>query len=760
MQQRLQNILVPYLVSVGITTAAVLLRLLLDPILDQTLVLVTLYGAIAFSAWYCGYRPALLVTLLGYAACNYLFMQPREMFHLNVSQIVGFVAYFTTCAIIIALGESTRIANKRFQQKEIQYLKSEVDLRASEMTTKDILESISDAFLGVDQDWRFNYVNHAAEVYLNRSAKDLLKKSLWAEYPEVVGTEIGLLYHKVISQQVADSIITFYDPHKKWYEISAYPAKNGLSIYFRDVTTVKLADAELRASEKRRQQALESAELGAWSLNPQSRVITTDERFNVIFTGEAAPKSYEEFLNYIQAEDRMRITDAVNAMIDQSRQRPYAEEYRVTHDDGSIHWVYAKGRLNFDDQSDNKQPISLDGTVSDITERKRIEQHLAQQSAELSEIDRRKNQFLATLAHELRNPLAPIRNSLSIMKLKSYDSTTVERASTVIERQVVQLVRLVDDLLDVSRITHGKLELKLERVEFRHIINMALETSKPLLDEAGLEFTKSIPFDPIYLRADLTRLSQVFLNLFNNAAKFTNPGGHVHLNVKRVPSMTSEIPQDIEITITDTGVGMTPESLPQVFEAFTQLPGTINRAQGGLGVGLMLVKCLIAMHGGTVKVHSDGLGFGTTFTIQLPTIDAASKIDIQTESSNSVGTNSGLRVLVVDDNTDAAISLSMLLEIMGNETQSVHDGLTALKAFADYKPDVVFLDIGLPDISGYEVAAKIRQQSLGKNIKLFALTGWGQVEDQQKSELAGFDKHIVKPIDPSVLSMLLNEVKI
>lgn len=635
-----------YLIAISITTAAVLLRLSLDPILGQTLILVTIYGAVAFSAWYCGYKPTLLVTFAGYAACNYLFMDPKGIFHLDKSQFVGFLAYLITCAILIALGEGTRIANQRYKRKELQHL---------------------------------------------------------------------------------------------------------------------LSESELKASEKRRQRALDSAELGAWNFDLQSGILTTDERFNLIFTGETSAKTYQEILSYIHPDDRNRVVNAMEEATNPYKLKPYISEYRVVRSDGSIHWIYARGALNFDDIKGNRAAVSLDGTISDITERKRIEEHLAQQSAELSEIDRRKNQFIATLAHELRNPLSPIRNSLSIMKIKGYETSVVERSTLVIERQVTQLVRLVDDLLDVSRISHGKLELKLEDVELHQIINMAEETSLPLLNVAGVEFTKSIPSSPIYLQADLTRLSQVVLNILNNAAKFTNRGGRVHLNVKLVPSLTSNNSDDVEISISDTGVGIATESLPLVFEAFSQLPETKNRAQGGLGVGLMLVKRLVAMHGGTVKVHSGGLGLGTTFTLQLPTIffdSESNNANVTHISKNDLSDHKrALRVLVVDDNVDAALSMSMLLETMGNETLSVHDGLSALKAYVDYKPDLVFLDIGLPDISGYEVASKIRQLPSGKSIKLFALSGWGQTEDQQKSEQAGFDKHFVKPIDPSIISKLLETVK-
>lgn len=631
-----------YFIAISITTAAVLLRLSLDPLLGNTLIFVTLYGAIAFSAWYCGFTPTLLITIAGYAVCNYLFIQPKGIFHHDKSQLVGFVAYLMTCAIIIALGEGTRIANQRFKRKEVEHMHSE---------------------------------------------------------------------------------------------------------------------AELRASEKKRQRALDSAELGAWSLDLKSGVLTTDERFNLIFTGNTTAKNYEEILDYIHADDRQRVIAAMEEATNPFKLKPYISEYRVIHSDGSIHWIYARGALSFDDLTGEKAVVSFDGTISDISERKLIEEHLAQQSAELSEIDRRKNQFIATLAHELRNPLAPIRNSLSIMKIKGYDPKIVERSNLIIERQVTQLVRLVDDLLDVSRITHGKLELRLEIAELGHIINMAEETSLPLLNEAGIMFTKSIPSIPIYLQADLTRLSQVILNILNNAAKFTNRGGSVHLNVKLIPSMTSEVSSDVEISISDTGVDIAAESMPMVFEAFSQLPATLSMAQGGLGVGLMLVKRLVVMHGGTVKVHSDGLGLGSTFTLQLPTIPSVTGVNIETVSNKSTDKNTALRILVVDDNIDAALSMSMLLEMMGNETHSVHDGLTALKVVVEYKPDVVFLDIGLPDISGYEVASKIRQLPIGRSIKLFALTGWGQVEDQQKSALAGFDKHIVKPIDPSILSTLLETVK-
>ncbi|WP_121968563.1 PAS domain-containing protein [Leptolyngbya sp. BC1307] len=421
---------------------------------------------------------------------------------------------------------------------------------------------------------------------------------------------------------------------------------------------------------------------------------------------------------------------------------------------GETLWMVSNVTVLVDDKD---RPIGFAMISQDITERRHLEENLRHLAADLSDAGRRKDEFLATLAHELRNPLAPMRNGLQIMRLAGNDTEAAERVRTMMERQLNQMVRLVDDLLDVSRISHGKVALRRERIELAPIIEQAVETSRPGIELARHQLTVGIPPQPVYLHADPVRLVQIFSNLLNNASKYSEPAGQIVVSAEQQQ-------QQVAISVKDTGIGISAEMLPQVFGLFTQVHGALERASGGeaasetggLGIGLTLVKQLVEMHGGTVSAFSEGLGQGSEFVIRLP-VAAAPAGQLESTASKPTKT-SARRILIVDDNEDSALSLAMLFEITGDETQTAHDGLAAIEAAADSRPDVVLLDIGLPGLNGYEAARAIREQPWGQNMILIALTGWGQPEDRRKSTEAGFDAHMVKPIDHDDLLQLLDEL--
>jgi PAS domain S-box-containing protein len=381
-------------------------------------------------------------------------------------------------------------------------------------------------------------------------------------------------------------------------------------------------------------------------------------------------------------------------------------------------------------------------------EQKQQAMELRKLAADLSEADHRKNEFLAMLAHELRNPLAPIRNALELMRMTGGNGEPIDSASRMMERQLGQMVRLVDDLLDVSRITRGNIELKKGRIELASSINHAVEAVRPMVESMKHHLDTTLPADSIYIDADPTRLAQVIGNLLTNACKFTNSGGHISLSVERDG-------QGAVIRVRDDGIGIPADKLPRIFDMFMQIDTSLERTVSGLGIGLTLVKNLVELHGGTVGVKSGGINQGSEFEVRLPvpeTIDAAPpKTEIEPPSVTP------RRILVVDDNRDAAISLSMLLKISGHVTQVAHDGLEALDAFAAFTPDVVLLDIGLPKLNGYEVARRIRD-GLHNGVVLVALTGWGQEEDRRKSREAGFDAHLIKPVEFAALKALLSDL--
>ena len=386
--------------------------------------------------------------------------------------------------------------------------------------------------------------------------------------------------------------------------------------------------------------------------------------------------------------------------------------------------------------------------AEELARRSAIAIENAQLYAELRDTDRRKDEFLATLAHELRNPLAPIRNSLQILKMPRVDAATIGRTTEMMERQVQHLVRLVDDLLDVSRVMRGKIELRKERVELASVVARAVETVQPLIDAQCHELTVSLPDESLALDADPVRLAQVVGNLLTNAAKYTEPHGRIWLTTHR------EGDQAV-LRVRDTGIGIAPDMLPHVFELFVQVDHAATRSQGGLGIGLTLVQNLVEMHHGSVEAHSPGLGKGSEFGVRLPLSPLKSKEPDNREVGEPGDSAPGQRLLVVDDNQDAANSLAMLLRLQGHEVRVAHDGPSGLETAKTFLPDLIFLDIGMPGMDGYEVARRVRTTPGLEKTVLAALTGWGQQEDRRRTAQAGFDHHMVKPVGPAALERLL-----
>jgi two-component system CheB/CheR fusion protein len=369
----------------------------------------------------------------------------------------------------------------------------------------------------------------------------------------------------------------------------------------------------------------------------------------------------------------------------------------------------------------------------------------------LREADRRKDEFLAMLAHELRNPLAPIRNSLHILRLLIRNDPTADSAGEMMERQVGHMVRLVDDLMEVSRITRGSIELRKERLEVAAIVRSAVETSRPVIDDARHQLVIAVPSGPLTLEGDPVRLTQVIANLLNNAAKYMEAGGRIWLTIRREGG-------SVLISVKDTGVGIPADSLSSIFEPFVQGARTTQHAPGGLGIGLTLVKRLVEMHGGSVEARSDGAGRGSEFVVRLPLLEQASAVDAIERAGRRPSVLAARRVLVVDDNRDAAESMRLLLELLGAEVRVAYNGLDALDMLERYRPAVVLLDIGMPDMDGHEVARRIRQHPELNDVTLIALTGWGQDEDRRRSRLAGFDYHLIKPADVRTLASLLGSI--
>jgi signal transduction histidine kinase/CheY-like chemotaxis protein len=432
--------------------------------------------------------------------------------------------------------------------------------------------------------------------------------------------------------------------------------------------------------------------------------------------------------------------------------RPHFDEVlsgRVVHYEKQVHfeglgprWINAVYTPTLDAAG---VPDGWVAVVTDVDDHKRLEEALR-------DADRRKDEFLATLAHELRNPLAPLRTGLQVMQLDKNDATAVEQSHTMMERQLEQMVRLIDDLLDLSRISRGTITLQKARIPLATVMRNAVETSLPLIEQAGHELLLVTRDETIYVDADLARLSQVFANLLNNAAKYTDRGGRIRLAVERQRNHAV-------VTIDDNGVGIPAHMLPKVFEMFTQVDSSLEKSHGGLGIGLNIVKRLVEMHDGTIEAASDGEGKGSTFTVRLPVVSAPAKAPSGGQARAQATPAARRRILIVDDNQDAAISLAMMLKLKGNETQTADNGLVALDMAAAFRPNVILLDIGMPKLNGYDACRRIREQAWGKNVVIVACTGWGQDDDKRKAQEAGFDFHMVKPLDAAALENVLAGLK-
>ncbi len=416
----------------------------------------------------------------------------------------------------------------------------------------------------------------------------------------------------------------------------------------------------------------------------------------------------------------------------------YSMEKRYFRKDRSLVWVNLTVSLVRTPEGRPKYFISV---VEDVTDQKGVRDALR-------EADRRKDDFLATLAHELRNPLAPLRNGLQVMKVASGNTEAVEKARGMMERQLAQMVRLIDDLLDVSRITRGKLELRRGRVELASVVQSAVEGSRSLIEASAHRLSVTLPPGPVWLDADPTRLAQVVSNLLTNAAKYTERGGDISLTARRHGG-------EVIISVRDTGIGIAAEHLPRLFQMFSQVKTALERSQGGLGIGLSLVKGLVEQHGGKVEAHSDGPGKGSEFVVCLPLAEGTTGQPAQSPAGSKAATSRRRRrVLVVDDNRDAAESLAMMLRLAGHEVHTAYDGQEAVEAAGWFRPELALLDIGMPRLNGYDACRRIREQPWGRGIVVVALTGWGQEEDKRRAKEASFDEHLTKPVDPAALEKI------
>jgi len=508
-----------------------------------------------------------------------------------------------------------------------------------------------------------------------------------------------------------------------------------------DLIERKDIEAEMRASEARLRELAEAMPQIVYVMDADGKVGFINRQWRE-YTGEAGA-SADQMKALIHPDDRRRVVESWCAAVGDGTL--HTTEFRLRRADGEYRWFLARSTPVRDAEG---RIAHWYGTSTNIDFQKRYAEALKRAHDQLQLADRRKDEFLATLAHELRNPLAPLRNSVHLLQM-SKSPEVAGKVHAMMQRQIDHLVRLVDDLLEMSRITSGKIELQRAPVALGSVLQTAVEASRPLLEAAGHDLALDLRIDDVRIDADAVRMAQVFSNLLNNAAKYTEPGGRIRLSARQEDG-------EAVISVQDNGVGIAPELLPRVFELFVQAEGAGARAQGGLGIGLSLVQSLLALHGGSVEAKSEGLGRGSEFVVRLPV--AAAPVDGAAPAPQPAAPSRHLplvRVLVCDDNRDAADSLASLLEFLGARATVVYDGPAALAAARAERPRLVLLDIGMPAMDGYAVARELRALPEGRALTLVALTGWGQQRDRERTRAAGFDRHLVKPVELQALQALL-----
>ena len=625
--------------------------------------------------------------------------------------------------------------------------RAEEELRKQSEWLRTTLASIGDGVITTDGQGRVSFMNAMAEALtgwhqaeaLGRLLTDVLQLIHDVTREPVQNPAIQALQTATIVRLENHTILIDRHGRERPIDDSAAPIRDesgavtGAVMVFRDVSERKIAEharAHLAAIVDSSHDAIISKTL-------QGIVRSWNSGAERLF-GYSADEAIGRPITFLIPPDRLSEEDEILRRIARGEMIDHFETVRVTREGEFVDISLTVSPI----RDASGAIIGASKIARDNRERKRVEETLRQ-------ADRQKDAFIALLAHELRNPLAPIRTAFHVMQLAEGNPRAVANARAVMDRQLGHMVRLIDDLLDISRIGQQKLELRRSRVLLSDVVGSAVETARPFIDAAGHELSVMLPATPLYLHADLTRLSQVLSNLLCNSAKFTDRGGRIVLAAQRQD-------ETICLSVRDTGIGIEAGALHQIFDMFAQLDHGPERAREGLGIGLALVKGLVEMHGGSVTASSEGCGKGSTFTVALPLL--ATPEPVPAPSPTPLPTASPRqRILVVDDNRDAADSLTSMLNLMGHEVHTAYDGREALAIAASFEPALMFIDIGLPDINGYEVTRRIRAEAWGQTIRVIALTGWGQESDHARSKQAGCDGHLVKPIELAALEGVLSD---
>jgi PAS domain S-box-containing protein len=613
-----------------------------------------------------------------------------------------------------------------------------------------ILESITEGFFTLDRSWRFDYVNQEAHRILDKVPGALAGRVLWEVYPGLGGTEFEQAYHKAMYAREKGSFVGFYPNQQRWYDVTTSPAPEGISVYFRDVTAQKQVEQEkdrLRQDSETQQRMYETA------LNSTPDFLYVfDLNHRALYANEALRQTWG--VDDVQGKHWMELgyeqwhADMHDAELDRviATKAPIRGEIPFTGTNGTRTYDYIFAPV-FDAAG---AVVAVAGTTRDVTERQAAAQALRQQAEALAEAAQSKDEFLATLSHELRNPLAPLRTAIEILRRRGDVDDQSKRLYGLMDRQINHMVRLVEDLLEMSRISRGTLSLQKAPVDMAAVVSNALEIVEPLVKAAKHELIIELPEEPLPLEGDKVRLSQILSNLLSNAARYTNDGGRIVVSVQRDAAFAV-------VKVQDTGIGISDELLPRLFKMFSRGDRYSARHQGGLGIGLAIAQRLAEMHDGSLSVHSEGPGRGSEFVLRVPLAEAQTA-NSTAEAVEVARLTGSLNVLVVDDNRDAADALMIGLEALGANVKAVYGGPEALELLAEWRPAAVLLDIGMPGMNGYEVAESIRSLFETDRPLVIALTGWGQDEDRERAREAGFTHHLVKPVQLSAIRPLLESL--
>lgn len=614
-----------------------------------------------------------------------------------------------------------------------------------------LLESITDAFYALDAQYRVTYINQRALDCFGKTREEMLGRSIWEALPTLAGSLLQEQYERALRMRVPAALESKSLISGRWLDLRVFPAGNGIAVYFQDITDRKRAEQELQAAllrlesrEWRLELATRVAGLGVFSWDAQSETITfeNDPPKAILRLSRAGRLTAAHLLqDLVHPEDRRTLLRQVARCVRKSE--PLRSLCRVRDVEGSWRWLEINAaRESVRDEG----PIRIVGVVEDVTERQQAQERLR-------DADRRKDEFLALLSHELRNPLAPIANGLATLRYRCPPDPALQQTLAIMDRQLSHLLRLVNDLLDVERITHGKLQLQLKEVLLVDVLASAVEACRPLIEKRKHELTAAVRATDVVVNADPDRLEQVITNLIHNSAKYTPPGGRIGVAIDREG-------ESAIIIVTDNGIGISPDALEKVFEMFAKMSAQPPNLGGGLGIGLSLVRDILQMHGGTIRAQSAGAGKGSTFTVRLPLASAGVERPAagMRERAPAPDHREGLRVLVVDDNVDATVALCDLLELKGHRTSTAVSGEEAIERARSFRPQIIFMDVGLPGIDGVEAARRIRGVPELRDVPIIALSGWSHPIDRARSVEAGMVEHLAKPIDMDALEQALARV--